>query len=180
MTVPTGTRLVAVLLIIGGSVGAAISLWAEARAYAPADLRFVAAAMVLFGCSVWVGVRLWQGRPNSYRWAQALFLLQIPNITVPGFSYQFYLGLTLVLSFSREAASKLNLDFEIASGLTFKISSEIENLVVGINLVALGILIYLLMKSREEIPQKPLAGSDELEASNLQAKESFHRHSTHA
>ncbi len=161
-SVPTGIRLVAVLLIVGGIAGVAISLWAEALAYNPAHLVFVAAAIILFGWSVWVGVRLWQGKPNSYKWAQALFILQIPNISVAGFSYQFYLGLMLGLSFSKEATSKLNLEFELASRLNFQISPEIENLILGVNLAALAILIYLFKKSREESPLKPVASPDNL------------------
>jgi hypothetical protein len=150
-SVKFGVRLIAALLIVGGAAGIAVVLWTEAAAYTLPHLLFLALAMLLFCSSVWVGIDLWRGKPKSYKWAQLLFVLQIPNIGFHGFAYQFYVGLVLDLSFSREAASNLNLEFEVASRLNFQVWPEMSNLIFGVNLIAITALIYLIMTARRRI-----------------------------
>jgi len=150
-SVGAGVRLIAAFLIVGGIAGIAVVLWTEAGAQILSHQIFLGFAILIFGSSVWAGIDLWKGKPRSYKWAQVLFLLQIPNISFHGFAFQFYLALVLGLSFSREAASKLNFEFELGSSLNFQISPEIENLVLGVNLIAIAALIYLIKKDRERV-----------------------------
>jgi len=147
------------LLIIGGVAGIVGALLVEAGARTFSDLGFVGFAVLLFAGSVWIGVDLWSGKPRGYKWAKVLLLLQVPNISIPGFSYQFYSGLMLGLSFSREADSKLNLLFELGSQMNFQFSRAVEDLVFGVNLVALAAFIYLIKASKETAALGTAAGS---------------------
>lgn len=148
-SIAPGVRLISAFLIVGGIAGIAAVLWAETGALILSDLIFLGFALLVFGASVWVGADLWKGKPQSYKWAQLLFLFQIPTVSFHGFAFQFYLALVLGLSFSREAASRLNIEFELGSSLNVKISPQIESLVVGVNMVAIAALIYLIKKERE-------------------------------
>lgn len=148
-------KLISLLLILGGAAGTVLALWAEANATSP-GLAFIAFALAIFAWSVWVGFDLWHGRPRGYTGAKVLFALQIPSVAFHGFSYQFYLGSILALTFRHAAESKLGLEFEMGSAVNFQFSSEIENLVFGVNLLAIFLLIYMQRSSRQrdQIPQK--------------------------
>ncbi len=147
-----GIRALALFLVVGGIAGVVIVLLAEVGENGPSHLPFLGLAMFMFGCSVWVGTELWQGKPRSYKWAQIVFIAQIPTISFPGFSYQFFLGLMLGFSFSRDAATKLNLEFELGSRFNFHILTEIDNLIIGVNLIAIAALIYLTKEIRNGKP----------------------------
>lgn len=140
-------RLISVVLIAGGIAGIGVALWFEAGAHIRSHLAFLGLATTVFGWSIWVGVDLWRGRPQGYTWAKVLFALQVPSISLHGFAYQFYVGSILTLSFTQEAASKLNLEFQLGSLLKVQFSSEVESLVVGVNLLAIICLAYLFKKS---------------------------------
>ena len=148
-------------MIIGGIAGIAVSLWVEAGTYALSRLAFISLFFLAFSWCVWVGIDLWRGKPRGYKWAKVLFILQIPNISFPGFAYQFYAGLMLCLSFSREAASMLNIEFQLGSSIKTLISSKIEDLVVGVNLVAIAALIYLIKVSPQRIPLEAATSNDQ-------------------
>ena len=147
-----GLRAISILLILGGIAGIAVALWTEANTVILSHMIFLACAFLVFGWSIWVGFDLWKGKPQSYKWAQVLFLMQIPSVSFHGFSYQFYLGLVFSLSFTRETASKLNVEFELGSLLNFQVSAGIETLIVGVNVIAVAALIYLFRIS----PQRAL------------------------
>lgn len=143
-------KLISLLLIFGGAAGVAIALWAEAGTASISHLAFIALAVLVFMWSVWVGIDLWRGKPHGYTGSKVLFALQIPLITFPGFAYQFYIGSVLGLSFSSAAETKLNLEFQLGSAINLQFSSEIENLIFGVNLVAVFVLIYLIRLSRKQ------------------------------
>ena len=69
------------------------------------------------------------------------------------------LGPDAGLSFSREADSKLNLLFELGSQMNFQFSRAVEDLVFGVNLVALAAFIYLIKASKETAALGTAAGS---------------------
>jgi hypothetical protein len=144
----TVAKLIALLLIIGGIAGATFSVVTWLRTSTTA---LVTASIVLvFGCSAWAGFKLWTGTPSGYTWAKILLAMQIPSISIPGFVYQFYTAAVLSLSYSRHTDSRLGLNFELGSALAFQISPEIQDLVIGVNLIAIAALIYLIKASRDD------------------------------
>src|SRR5690242_2091258 len=106
-------KLISLLLILGGAAGIVMAFWVEGRATSLSDLAFTALVIAIFAWSIWVGFDLWQGTPRGYAGAKVLFALQVPAIAFHGFSYQFYVGSMLGLTFSRATESKLGLDFQV-------------------------------------------------------------------
>jgi hypothetical protein len=80
---------------------------------------------------------------KAYKWAKIIFAAQIPVFTFPGFYFSgFYTGLVLHLMLSRESPT-LGFYFGLQSSMRFVISDHIQNVLVGVNLVAIFVLIYL-------------------------------------
>jgi len=51
--------------------------------------------VLLFVWSMFTGFHLWRGHNSGRKWATILFAMQIPILTVPGFSYEYYTGLSV-------------------------------------------------------------------------------------
>jgi hypothetical protein len=158
--VEAGTKFLSLLLIVGGVAGVVGGLWGDVQTlrhtgFRPSSsLSIVALFILLFGCCVWVGVSLWRGRPRVYRWAKVLFTAQIPIVSVPGFSFSgFHTGLAVdvILSFY---PAKLHFSFQLESAIHFLVSGEIENVLVGVNLVAVSALIYLFRVTSPDYGRK--------------------------
>jgi hypothetical protein len=115
----------------------------------------VVAFLLLFIWSVIAGIRLWRGEPKGWRWATILFALQVPVLTVPGLSYEFYTGLALKIV-GGDVATNVGLDF--GANANFYLGTEITGLVYGVNLVAVAALIHLL-RSRPNKGMQPTAQS---------------------
>jgi hypothetical protein len=154
-------KLIALLLGLGGIAGAGVCLWTCVKLafYQSQPIFSLAAGLlvvfaIIFALCTWTGVDLWRGRPRAYQWAQVLLALQIPAITIPGFAYQFYSGM-LLLAYWNHGEGNLGADFELASSITFKISSGIEDSIFGVNLIALAALISLLCLSPQRAKRNP-------------------------
>lgn len=144
-------KAVALLLLVGGVAGVAIGIWTAIKVIREGSsngvLAVIGCIVLAFGLCVWTGTELWQKKRRAYRWAQILLLAQIPDLSFPGFAYQFYTGLTLCLAWMRETSSTVGFQFELGSAINFRISSEVENFVLGVNIVAI-LALYLLERSR--------------------------------
>lgn len=76
--------------------------------------------------------------------------MQIPVFTIPGISYEFHTGFTLLIMILR--GLRLNFNFNLGSSFSFYISSEVHGVAIGVNLFALFVLIYLIRISRPPVP----------------------------
>lgn len=145
------TKLISLLLIVGGIAGAVGSAWTvfsqEAKPWMTVALQALFILIFLF--STWTGLDLWRAKPRAYKWAKILFFLQIPNISTSGFVYQFYTALMFGLGFTREAEAKLGLEFQLGSAIVFFIPGK-EGLILGVNLIAIAALVYLAKVSRDK------------------------------
>jgi len=90
-------RLVALLLILGGAIGVGLTIWLDVNLVMSSQIRIFSSAtaiagvfILIFGWCVWTGVDLWRGRRQALKFAMILFAMQIPVITVPGFSYALH------------------------------------------------------------------------------------------
>ena len=138
---------------MGGVAGIGICVWTYTKIIQQTGFKVSAATALfgaficIFGWSTWVGVNLWRGKPQAQKWAAIVLALQIPNISIPGFAYQFYTGMTLYLSWNFIEA-KLDLEFQLASSIALQVSSKIEDSILGLNLIAVAALMWLLYGSR--------------------------------
>jgi hypothetical protein len=155
-------RIVALLLILGGAFGVGLTIWLDVNLLMSSQLSLLSLAtaiagvfILLFGWCVWTGVDLWRGRRQALKFAMVLFAMQIPVITVPGFSYHLHTGLQLRLALM--TGGEFDVGFKLGSGFNFYISSDVEGLSIGVNLVALFVLIYLIRVWRELADEKRAA-----------------------
>jgi len=153
-TVTKGMRIVALLLIIGGALGVGLTIWLDTQLLMSSQLSVLSSAaaiagvfICLFGWCVWTGIDLWRGRRKALKFAMILFALQIPVITVPQFSYRMYTGLMLQIRVL--SGGQVDTGFQFGSAFGFYISPEVQGLAIGVNLVALFVLIYLIRVWRE-------------------------------
>jgi hypothetical protein len=140
-------KFIAFLMIVGGVVGIGLSIWMalQTSGQQPAFAFYALVFSAVFGWATWKGVSLWRGKPDGYKWAKILFAAQIPTLSVPYFSYEFYTGLSIRLMFGDVTS---NIGFNIGSSIEFYVSPAIQNTVFGVNIVAIVILAYLLKISR--------------------------------
>ena len=83
-----------------------------------------------------------RNKPRAYKSAMILFGLQIPIVSIPEFSYQFYTGLLFLVSFSSPA--NIGVEFHAASKIGVGIASGAEDVLVGINVIAVAALMWLI------------------------------------
>jgi len=144
-------RLLAIMLVVGGVLGVGIAFWMGYQFVRVhwVYLVLVVAFLLLFIWCVSAGIRLWRGDPKGWKWATILFAMQVPVVTVPGLSYEFYTGLALKIV-GGDVDS--NIGFNLGANANFYLSTDVKGLVYGVNLVALAAVIYLLRgRARKEM-----------------------------
>jgi hypothetical protein len=142
-------RSISALLMFGGLAGIVPFLLMQASGVGGPHPILLVFALLLFGACACVGFGLWKNQQQYYRWAILLFLLQVPVIDVSRFAYHFYSGAGLFLSFQSELSSRIAFEFELASAFKFETPSGTENIVIGVNLLALAAALYLMKSSAE-------------------------------
>ena len=153
-TVTNGMRIVGLLLIGGGAYGAFLTIRGYADLLTTSQVTvfsvttaFAGVIVLVFGWCVWTGVDLWRGRRQALKFAMVLFAMQIPVVTVPGFSYHMHTALQLRIGFL--SGGDVSVGFKLGAALNLDISSDVQGLAIGVNLVALFVLIYLIRVARE-------------------------------
>ena len=145
--VPKVLKIIALLLIGGGIFGIVMILLEGLQTPSQQSVNVFCAIVfaAVFGLCVLVGVRLWGGKPGGVRWAKILFAAQIPILSIPHyFAYEFYSGLTIRFMLEQiDTILEFGFSFYFGAGMQFIISPEIQNLTLGINLVAVIVLLYL-------------------------------------
>jgi len=140
-----GVKITALLLAGGGLLGLAsvpIALVAfpqQLLSQPPLKVAFGGFYLFLDGWCTWIGFDLWRGKSHALKWARIIFALQIPYVTVPGFSYLFQTaGVTVQLFFSSHGYN-----LKLGSYISIFVSPLIEGYAFGVNIVAIAALIYL-------------------------------------
>jgi hypothetical protein len=148
-----GVKLIAMLLMLGGIYGAIWGLyeeWQTLTSIGIAPAAWTGLFVVLFGGCTWVGFEVWHGEPWAFKMAKVIVAAQIPNFTFPGFSFDgFFTGLRVYFMIS-ERPPNLRFGFNIASGIHFAISPQIDFWLFGINLVAVVALVHLLRATADK------------------------------
>jgi hypothetical protein len=158
VTVSWGLRILACLLMVGGALGIGITFFLAYQFLRThwISLVFIAPLMALFAWSALTGFRLWRGERRGWKWATILFAMQIPVLTVPGLAYEYYTGLAIKL-----IGGKVDTSFALGLGANarFYLDTRITDLVYGVNLFAVGAVIYLVM-NRPSRPAQPVASGE--------------------
>jgi hypothetical protein len=142
-----GTRLISLLLIAGGILGAMSAVFliqGSVQHDQPYGPIVPAISIVVFCWSIFQGIQLWRGKPSGYKWAKILFAMQIPGFCVSRLTYEFSTGISARIMFGN---SIRRFGADIGSSLNSLISPEPLGWMLGINLVAVAALAYLLKKS---------------------------------
>jgi hypothetical protein len=153
----SGDRFLAFLLVVGGTVGIGVSLYLAVLLIRLQWITgLIAAALVLlFAWSMLTGFRLWRGQRRGLTWAAILFAMQIPILSIPGFSYEYYTGFSLKIM-----GGHVEKPVSISIGATGDLNvfdPLVTNTAYGLNLLALAATTYLLTRRRTII--KSCAGS---------------------
>jgi hypothetical protein len=145
----TGLKFVSLLLMIGGVVGICITFWLETNFVTNGQIGLFSPTtgifgsfIVLFGWAAWTGRELWQRKKQALTMAKVLFALQIPLFQIPGFAYEFHVGLTVPIRIA--SGGHIGSGFNLGSSFSFYISSQVRGFAIGVNLAALLVFIYLM------------------------------------
>jgi len=149
-SVNVGDRFLATLLLLGGILGMGLSVYLGIRM-----LRIhwvygvlVAAFLLVFVWSALTGLRLWRGERRGWKWATILFALQIPILTVPGLSYEYYTGISIQVMGGH--VDKW-LTFSLGANANFYLDTRITAWAYGVNVFAIAATIYLLTRRRSYV-----------------------------
>jgi len=148
-----GVRIVAVLMMVGGIVGVigAIRLvlyWAARDESLPFVVH--CCSIPLFAWTAFVGWNLWRGQTRFLRWAAILFGLQVIVFGVGGFAYEFSTGLSARIAVGGfmvpmpPPSHNLSIGANFGSSLNLNLTRDDSRWMVGINVVALIIWLYVL------------------------------------
>ncbi|HEY6968634.1 MAG TPA: hypothetical protein VJA94_05500 [Candidatus Angelobacter sp.] len=150
---PPVIKLLALMLMVGGVVGIALSLaFIVNQRITVLIIGFGIASVLIFGWSALKGLDLWKGKPAGYKWAKILFAAQIPLINFSGFCYWFYTGLNVwfMVQWGNEpnpGFTQVGVYFNFGSALYFYVGYWAKVSAFAINPIAIAALIYLLANS---------------------------------
>jgi hypothetical protein len=156
-----GVKLIALLLMFGGIYGALFGLYNEWQTLTTAGVPLAALTglfVLLFGWSTWIGFEMWHGEAWAFKWAKVIIAAQIPNFTVPGFSFDgFYTGLRILFAISQQPPN-LRFGFNLSSSLHVTLSAQVDYWLFGVNLLAVAALIHLMHVTSHTAPAKDKFG----------------------
>ena len=148
-----GLKIISLLLMLGGCFGVALTvafdfglLTTSGMSIFSPTVAIAGVFIVIFGWCVWTGIDLWRGRRQALPWAKILFAIQIPTLIVPGFSYEFHTG--FVVRIMASVPFRLGANFNFGSSFSFYISPSIHGFAIGVNIVAVIVLVYLMRAAR--------------------------------
>ena len=146
-----GERALAFQLMLGGVLGIGVSLYMAALLFRTQWVHSLIAAplVLLFAGSMLTGFRLWRGRDSGRRWAIILFAMQIPILTVPGFSYEYYTAFSIKI-IGGHVDKPVSISFG-SNGNLQVLDSRVTDSAYGLNLFGLAATAYLFSRRRNSI-----------------------------
>ena len=139
-----GTRILSILLSVGGVLGIGIALFSAATM---AKQHWLYGAMmvlfaVLFAYATYAGIQLWRNRSGSLKRALILFLTQVPVFTFPGITYEWYTGLSYKLMGGQVVKSSI---LGLGSSFNFFLDVGITDTAYGVNVIAILAAAFLYL-----------------------------------
>jgi len=136
-------RIVAILQIAGGFYGLFQLLPALLSGRVSLILMI---GIILSGLALIAGVLLMEHHASGTRLSRVVQFLQIPLLTLPGFSYSWHVGAALPLTARLSPSFALDLDWRLPSQALQVAVGQNSSLVIGVNLLAL--VSWLVLWSR--------------------------------
>ena len=146
-----GERVLAFMLLLGGVLGIGVSLYMVVLLFRTQWVHSLIAAplVLLFAGSILTGFRLWRGRDSGRRWAIILFAMQIPILTVPGFSYEYYTAFSVkIIGGHVDKPVSVSVG---SNGNLQVLDPRVTDSAYGLNLVGLAATAYLFARRRKSI-----------------------------
>jgi hypothetical protein len=148
-------RVVGILTLGGGSVGAVAALQLLFTRTNPLEWIFCVAFMGVYAWGIWCGVRLLEGQPGSERSTLKYWLVQIPTFGSPLLGYFLSSGFHTTVSVQLDPI-KFNANFLLGSTFRYSLLQSEEPWLVGVNVFALVIAWLLARASRQPTPNSSL------------------------
>lgn len=143
-------RILAVNLFGGGILGTTSGFQALASGnITPGFVFFTSFFFAFFVWNIVVGIALLEKHPKSLRWARTIFIFLVPHFSSPALSYFIDSGVTVKTLFSF-APRAIDLMWMWAGGFGFGINQSGRPLVVGVNIIAVFVLIFFYVLNRSE------------------------------
>ena len=151
-----GSRLFAAALVLGGAGGVLLSGVAIAMlaAHGTGALVGPAFSMLLYGTALVAGVGLWRQRRYGMVWAPVLFALQVPVLSLPRLSYEWFTGASVAY---KVGAGMHQWAVQVGASDHFSMAFDATAASYGVNLFALAAAVYLVaLRSRgASAPARP-------------------------
>jgi len=136
-------RIVAVLQIAGGFYGLFQLL--PVLLIGRADL-IVVIGITFSGLALLAGILLMEQRTSGEHLSRMVQLLQIPILTLPGFSYSWHAGAAIPFSVSLSPSFNADIDWWLPSQALRLTVGGTSPILIGVNLLAL--ILWLALLSR--------------------------------
>lgn len=142
----TDLKILSFFLIIGGAIGVAFSIFGAISIF-PKSILTAMKYIFIFGgvafFSLFQGIKMWQGKPESLKWGAILFAMQIFSFAFYGLGYAFHTLFKLALVVSA-SGSTISTRFGSSFNAGY-LGSEVPNY-IGINIFAIFAFIYIMVK----------------------------------
>lgn len=140
-------RVVGILGVGGGAIGIVAVTSVAAQQRNPLEWLFSLLFAALYAWGIWCGVRMLEASPDAERKNLKFWLTQVPVLSSPVLGYFFANGFHLTVSVQAFPLN-LNANFLLGSTFTYSLLQPDKPWILGVNLFALGISLFLARKVR--------------------------------
>lgn len=146
---PWQRRLLSFLAIGGGALGLSPCLVQFMKPQTAGAYIVLSIATVFYGWGVWCGLRLLEGAPSAIKACRLFWGVQIPVVQLPFLAYAFFCGTQLqILAGGSPLAFRFNANF-LGASFSLAITSGGMPTLLGVNVLALAIVIFLTCKLKQ-------------------------------
>jgi len=117
----------------------------------PLEWLVCIAVTTLYAWGIWCGVKLIEAQPGAERSNFKYWLVQIPAFSSPIIGYFLSSGFHVTASI-QFSPLKLNGDFLVGSKFNYSLMQTDQPVVVGVNVFALAIAMWLGSQIRRQLP----------------------------
>lgn len=134
-------RLIGILTLGGGAIGLTATFTVFPQLNSALNYFLCSVVLAVYVWGIWVGARLLEREPGSERLARRYWLLQVPALTSPVFSYFLSSGFHVTLSVQL-APIKFNGNFLLGSTFNYSLLQD-QPWSFGVNVVAVLVVWWM-------------------------------------
>ena len=156
-------RILGALAIGGGALGVAVGVQVAVSSGGALPWLLIAPFLGLYLWGIWCGVCLIENREGASRSNSVFWAIQVPLLQSPYFGYFFTSGFFSTITF-QPSETKVGFLFWLGSKFEISLMQADKPLVLGVNLFALAIAVFLYVHFRKAPPNNsfkptPLRGA---------------------